>query len=166
VRFTGSKNVGYSILAWNVQNRVCFWGSVSDPAGELTTLPRPSKVVRGLLAFGNRSFAPSAPIRRVIPFSPPNKIPASLAPKHKILVPLLKKCPHPTCYLSYGYHINRSMKSKHEMSTSSHPTYYLLHLRENTFHRSVKWLKKVIRIQKFRLEIQVGNLAGKIKYSG
>ena len=49
----------YSMLAWNVQNQVGFWGQFSqDPVGELTTLPlTPSR--RGLLAFGNRSFAPS-----------------------------------------------------------------------------------------------------------
>src|SRR6218665_1376518 len=41
------------------KNPYGFWGSASDPAGELTTLPQTPSRER-LLAFGNRSFAPSA----------------------------------------------------------------------------------------------------------
>jgi len=40
------------------------------PLGELTTLPQTPYSREGLLAFGNRSFAPSA---LNPPFSPPNK---------------------------------------------------------------------------------------------
>src|SRR6218665_990392 len=65
----------YSILACNVQNHVGFWGSAPDPAGELTTLPRPPSR-EGLLAFGICSFAPSA---LNPPLAPQTKIPAQLA---------------------------------------------------------------------------------------
>jgi len=54
------------------------------PLGELrpTTLPRPPSR-EGLLAFGNRSFAPSA---LNPPLAPPNKNTRSVSPpKHKIL---------------------------------------------------------------------------------
>ena len=54
------------------------WGSLRR------SLRPPSR--EGLLAFGNRSFAPSA----LSPFlAPQTKIPVLLAPKHKILEPPL-----------------------------------------------------------------------------
>src|SRR6218665_2765685 len=51
-----------SILARNVQNSVGFCGSAPDPAGELCIRRSPDTlVVKGFdLAYGNRSFAPSA----------------------------------------------------------------------------------------------------------
>ena len=67
----------YSILAWNVQNHVGFWGSVPDPAGELKTVPQtPSR--EGIFAFGAKFHV-----------SPQAKIPAPLAPQTQILEPPL-----------------------------------------------------------------------------
>src|SRR6218665_672722 len=81
----------------NVKNRVGFWGSAPDPAGGAYDAPQtPSR--EGLLAFGNRSFAPSAlnpPLappqqKKTPPYPPPNKNPRPVSPpKHKILEPPL-----------------------------------------------------------------------------
>src|SRR6218665_2030143 len=62
------------------------------PLGELTTLPQ-TLSREGLLAFGNRSFAPSA---LNPPLAPPNKNPRPISPpKHKILEPPLVGILHP-----------------------------------------------------------------------
>ena len=57
------------------------FGATPDPAEELTTLPRPTSR-EGLLAFGNRSFAPSS----LSPF---------LAPQTKISVLLATQTQNP-----------------------------------------------------------------------
>ena len=47
MRFTRAENVLH--LAWNVQNRVGFWGSAPDPPGEAYDAPPDPIVVRGFL---------------------------------------------------------------------------------------------------------------------
>src|SRR6218665_1247897 len=86
MRLTGSKNVLHFRL--KCSKLLWFLGLCPRPRwGSLRRSPRPPSP-EGLLAFGNRSFAPSALNPSL---APPTKIPAPLAPKHKILEPPLDK---------------------------------------------------------------------------